>query len=67
MKSLKEKIKNLLITIKADEWIRKLDWYIIKKWILSRNQQIECICIGWHGRHSDKFGNYVQYPDFICL
>ena len=33
MKSLKEKIKNLLITIKADEWIRKLDWYIIKKFL----------------------------------
>lgn len=33
MKSLKEKLKNLLITIKADEWIRKLDWYIIKKFL----------------------------------
>lgn len=33
MKSLKEKIKNLLITIKADEWVRKLDWYIIKKFL----------------------------------
>ena len=33
MESLKEKIKNLLITIKADEWIRKLDWYIIKKFL----------------------------------
>lgn len=33
MKSLKEKLKNLLITIKADEWVRKLDWYIIKKFL----------------------------------
>lgn len=33
MKSLKEKLKNLLIAIKADEWVRKLDWYIIKKFL----------------------------------
>lgn len=33
MKSLKEKIKNLLKAIKADKWVRKLDWYIIKKFL----------------------------------